>query len=91
MEVRESRAHIPDFEEALNEIDNAISNGPGSPKLKAAIPETTANQIESNLKLVDVEIMEENPGWMNDELERNGKQDDFNMETMMSDAEFNLG
>nr|POE78255.1 hypothetical protein CFP56_62649 [Quercus suber] len=91
VEVRESRTHIPDFEEALNEIDNAISNDPGSPKLKAAIPETTVNQIDSNLKLVDVEIMEENPGWMNDKLDRNGKQEDFNMETMMLEADFNLG
>nr|POF06678.1 hypothetical protein CFP56_60065 [Quercus suber] len=91
VEGRESRAHIPDFEEVLNEIDNAISNGPGSPKIKAAIPETTANQFERNLKLVDVEIMEENPGWRNNELERNGKQNDVNMETIMSDAEFKLG
>nr|POE98069.1 hypothetical protein CFP56_39511 [Quercus suber] len=83
--------HIPDFEEALNGIDNAISNGPGSSKLKAAIPEKRANRIDSNLKLVDVEIMEENPGWMNDELDRNGKQEDLNMETMMLEAEFNLG
>ena len=65
VDVRESRTHILDFEDVLNEIDEVICNGLGNPELKAAVSEKTANRMESTLNLVDVEIREDNLGWKN--------------------------
>lgn len=68
--VRDSWVHIPDFEEVLNEIDAAIDNGPRNSELKVAISEFTANRNEGALNLVDVEILEDNPGWRNKDQDR---------------------
>ena len=89
--VRESRMHIPDFEDVLNEIDEAIYNGLGNPELKAAVSEKTTNWMESTLNLVDVEIREDNPDWKNEEQDRNGVMLELNTDTVMSGAEFSLG
>ena len=89
--VRDSWAHILDFEEVLNEIDVAIGNGPRNPELKAAFSEFTANRNEGALNLVDVEILEDNPGWRNKDQDRKGGIVELNTDTMMSEAGFSLG
>ncbi|KAK9998737.1 hypothetical protein SO802_018340 [Lithocarpus litseifolius] len=58
--VRESRKHIPDFEETLNDIDDAIRNGPRIPNSKVATIGITANQIDSSFNLIDIEVSKSN-------------------------------
>ncbi|KAK9985087.1 hypothetical protein SO802_034612 [Lithocarpus litseifolius] len=54
---------IPNFEEALNDIDDTIRNGPRIPISKAAASEIMANQIDSSSNLIDIEIMVDDLGW----------------------------
>nr|POE45800.1 hypothetical protein CFP56_42928 [Quercus suber] len=62
--IRESRVHIPVFEEALEEIDAALGDGSGKIKVKADAECTAsiqaANRIDGALNLIEVEILEEN-------------------------------
>ena len=50
VDVRESRTYILDFEDVLNEIDDAICNGPGNPELKAAISEKNGKSNGKHFK-----------------------------------------
>ena len=89
--VWESRKQIPDFEETLNEIDDAICNGARSLNFKATGSEKTANQIDSNLNLVNVVIIEDDPVLEIQEQDQNGKLVELNTDAMMTKVEFSMG
>ena len=69
---RISRDHIPDFEVALKEIDNAIHNYSQTPKSNIIDPVTVGNQAVSSRNLIEIEVMEEDHTWDNQLLASKG-------------------
>lgn len=62
-ESRSLRKHIPDFEGALKDIDEAIHNSPVVSNSKAANSVIIGDQIASSCNLVDIEIMDDDLCW----------------------------
>lgn len=73
LEARDSQKHIPDFEEILQDIDDAIHNEPMIPISKHVDPEISANQCVSCCNLVDIAIMEADRVWENHTQVLNGE------------------
>ena len=65
LEARDSQKHIPDFEEILQDIDDAIHNEPMILISKHVDPEISANQCVSCCNLVDIAVMEADRVWEN--------------------------
>ena len=89
--MRDSREHIPDFEEILKDIDDDILNDPTLPNSKAANHEIPINQVANSCNLVDIAIMEGDHIWENQKRELNGKLLDAKAGGVNNKVEFSMG
>nr|POE76983.1 hypothetical protein CFP56_49696 [Quercus suber] len=91
LEGRKSWNKIPDFEEILQDIDDAIQKVPMIPNSEHVDPEIPANQSDSYCKLIDIAVMEADRGWENQDGDLNGKLMSTEGGTVVDNIAFKVG
>nr|POE51399.1 hypothetical protein CFP56_41766 [Quercus suber] len=85
------REHIPNFEEALKDIDDAMHNYSQNPNLNAADPVTADNKVVNSYNLVDIEIMEEDHSGENQMPVLKGNSLENNYGAKQPEGDSNMG
>lgn len=91
LQMRESRKHIPNFEEVLKNIDGDIYNDLTLPNSKAVDPKTLEYQVTRSSNLVDITVMEGDHVWENQIRGLTRKLSDTKAGGENNKVEFNMG